>query len=94
MAAGMFGAVFNTPGDVIRSAIQNRFLASEPIPASFQPVSGIKEFFSMGAEIAGTKGITALWTGFPFKALHLGGSGALLAMLIPFFKQAMNVSRE
>lgn len=30
MAAGMFGAVFNTPGDVIRSTIQKRFLSAEP----------------------------------------------------------------
>jgi hypothetical protein len=48
----------------------------------------------MGAEIAGTKGISALWTGFPFKALHLGGSGALLATLIPIFKALMDVEQE
>jgi len=94
MAAGMFGAVFNTPGDVIRSSIQNRFLASTPVVQGLNPIGGVKDFFAMGAEIASTKGVTALWTGFPFKALHLGGSGALLATLIPIFKNMMDVDEE
>lgn len=38
--------------------------------------------------------LQALWTGFPFKAAHLGGSGALLAMLIPVFKNLMGVTQE
>jgi hypothetical protein len=42
MAAGMFGAVFNTPGDVIRSSIQNRFLASKPVIEGLNPIGGVK----------------------------------------------------
>ena len=45
----------------------------------------------MGGEIIAQKGVTGLWTGFQFKAVHLGGSGALLAMLIPFFKERLGV---
>jgi solute carrier family 25 2-oxodicarboxylate transporter 21 len=88
-AAGMFGAAFNTPGDVIRSTQQKATLAAAPEKRPFSVglcVSGITDFVAVGANIARTKGVPALWTGFGFKALHLGGSGALLAMLIPQFK--------
>jgi len=98
MAAGMFGAVFNTPGDVIRSTIQKRALAQmahEKVPFSASlMMGGVKDFFAVGGEIAATKGVSALWTGFPFKALHLGASGALLAMLIPVFKDVFGVGTE
>eukprot|EP00301_Raphidiophrys_heterophryoidea_P020629 c5270_g1_i1.p1 GENE.c5270_g1_i1~~c5270_g1_i1.p1 ORF type:complete len:335 (-),score=62.13 c5270_g1_i1:177-1091(-) len=97
-AAGMFGAVFNTPGDVIRSTLQKKYL-SEVAPAkqSFSVglcVDGFKEFFTVGATIASTRGVSALWAGFPFKAVHLGGSGALLALFMPFFKKLMGVNVE
>lgn len=99
--AGMFGACFNTPGDVIRSTIQKRALdswskdAAKKVPFSLGLMAGgVKEFFSVAGEIAAQKGVTALWTGFPFKAAHLGGSGALLAMLIPVFKGIMGVDQE
>ena len=88
-AAGMFGAIFNTPGDVIRSAQQKSIMAAAPVKNSFSPglvMSGVSSFFAMGAKIAAEKGVGGLYSGFSFKALHLGGSGALLAMLIPMFK--------
>lgn len=97
MAAGMFGAVFNTPGDVIRSTIQKRVLGGEPQRVPFtlaMPLRAVGEFFAEGGRIAASKGITGLWTGFGFKALHLGGSGALLALLIPTFKKLMGVHKE
>jgi len=47
----------------------------------------------LGAPLYGCR-LQALWTGFPFKALHLGGSGALLAMLIPVFKDVFGVGKE
>ena len=97
MAAGMFGACFNTPGDVIRSTIQKRFLATAPVKTDFSPsllTGAVKEFVATGAEIVGAKGVQGLWTGFTFKALHLGGSGALLATLIPLFKEALGVDEE
>jgi len=56
--------------------------------------SGVTEFFKVGAEIVSTKGAAGLYYGFGFKAIHLGGSGALLAWLMPLFKQLMSVSKE
>lgn len=88
----MFGAVFNTPGDVIRSAIQKKVLSSPPVKNAFSPAlmaGGVSDFFAMGGELVKAKGVTSLWSGFAFKAMHLGGSGALLALLIPMFTEAM-----
>lgn len=94
--AGMFGAVFNTPGDVIRSTIQKRMLnEANPGKQTFTPgllVSGVTEFFATGRAIAAAQGPGALYSGFPVKAMHLGGSGALLATLIPLFKNIMGVN--
>lgn len=93
-AAGMFGAVFNTPGDVIRSAQQKTVMAAPPVKHAFSPalmVTGVTNFFKMGGQIMASKGIGGLYSGFGFKAMHLGGSGALLAMLIPLFKGMFGV---
>lgn len=95
-AAGVFGSVFNTPGDVIRSVIQKRaFTVTERPKLSLGfLVSGVTDFFKIGSEIMASKGIGGLYYGFGFKALHLGGSGALLAWLVPFFKDLLSVSKE
>uniref|UniRef100_A0A0C3TZS4 Mitochondrial carrier protein n=1 Tax=Guillardia theta (strain CCMP2712) TaxID=905079 RepID=A0A0C3TZS4_GUITC len=96
-AAGIFGAVFNTPGDVIRSVRQRTFLASVPRRevCSFEICSrGFRHLVGTGATIVKQKGkyrLTGLYTGFGFKALHLGGSGALLALLVPTLKTWMGV---
>mmetsp|Transcript_2448 Transcript_2448/g.5885 ORF Transcript_2448/g.5885 Transcript_2448/m.5885 type:complete len:303 (+) Transcript_2448:40-948(+) len=93
-AAGMFGAIFNTPGDVIRSSQQKMIMAQPPVKHAFSPglvASGVTGFFAMGAQIFKSKGLGGLYSGFGFKAIHLGGSGALLAMLIPMFKGMMGV---
>jgi len=90
--AGMFGAIFNTPGDVIRSSSQKAILASEPKKHPFSIglcASGVAEFFKMGGTVVAKNGIGGLYMGFGFKALHLGGSGALLGALIPLFKKMM-----
>jgi hypothetical protein len=73
--AGVFGACFNTPGDTIRSNLQKR---------AFQGVKGLT-FWNVGKDIVASKGPGALYAGFKFKAFHLGGGGALMAFLIPFF---------
>ena len=96
-SAGVFGSIFNTPGDVIRSAIQKEVLAApgQRVPFSVGMMAGgVSQFFRVGGQIVAAKGLGGLWTGFPFKAMHLGGSGALLAILIPFFKERMGVSME
>eukprot|EP00667_Euglena_gracilis_P013237 EG_transcript_13643 len=93
--AGMFGALFNTPGDVIRSSLQRQHLGT---PCGHTPFSlglcwgGVADFFAMGAKIVSQSGASGLYSGFGFKAMHLGGSGALLAALIPLFKSLMNVN--
>lgn len=97
--AGVFGSVFNTPGDVIRTSMQKKVLAdvSQTAPARFSlqyAASGVTDFFVAGKEIVRAKGIPGLYYGFVFKSLHLGGSGALLALLIPMFKNVMGVRRE
>jgi hypothetical protein len=84
--AGVFGACFNTPGDTIRSVVQKRIFAAAQtgIPSKLPTT-----FLTVGKQIAQEKGVTALWAGFGFKALHLGGGGALMALLIPYFKGIM-----
>lgn len=92
--AGMFGALFNTPGDVIRSSFQRQVLQtpSGHVPFSLSLcVAGVTDFFAHGATIVQHNGFKGLYSGFGIKALHLGGSGALLAAFIPMFKTLMGV---
>ena len=49
---------------------------------------------SLGSEIVAAKGFQGLYSGFGFKALHMGGSGAFVAMLIPFFSKLMGIKRD
>lgn len=96
--AGILGAVFNTPGDVVRSAQQKKYMAETNVAKqSFSIrlcVDGVREFFQMGGVIYRAKGFGGLYAGFPIKAIHLGGSGAFLAMFIPLFKKLMGVDME
>jgi len=39
----------------------------------------------VGRDIYSTRGLEGLYAGFQSKALHLGGGGALMAFLIPFW---------
>jgi solute carrier family 25 2-oxodicarboxylate transporter 21 len=79
--AGVFGACLNTPGDTIRSTLQKKVLQTG--------AQGLT-FFSVGKDIVDAKGFGALYAGFGFKAFHLGGGGALMAFLIPFFQGVFN----
>jgi len=81
--AGMFGALLNTPGDTIRSSMQKKFLASAPGAAK-------ATCFGVGKEIIQARGVQGLYAGFKFKAFHLGGGGALMAFLIPFFNKVFD----
>lgn len=93
--AGVFGAMFNTPPDVVRSSLQKRVLAQ---PGEFRGFSlvlcaeGVSAHIKVASEIVAQNGVGGLWSGFGVKALHLGGSGALLAMFIPTFKKMMGVN--
>lgn len=81
--AGVFGACLNTPGDTIRSTLQKRVLQAVAVG---KPLAQNPTFWGVGSEIVKAKGFGALYAGFSFKAFHLGGGGALMAFLIPFFK--------
>lgn len=80
--AGVFGACLNTPGDTIRSALQKKVLSNVATQATL---------LSVGQDIIASKGVGALYAGFKFKAFHLGGGGALMAFLVPFFKDVFQV---
>jgi len=77
--AGVFGASLNTPCDTIRSNVQKRIFTGK---AANQAIT----FLGVGKELFAAKGLGGLYSGFKFKAFHLGGGGALMAFLIPFFK--------
>lgn len=83
--AGVFGACLNTPGDTIRSTIQKRVLSKIMNPSAAVSSELATTFFGVGQEIVASKGIAGLYAGFQFKAFHLGGGGALMAVMIPFF---------
>mmetsp|Transcript_39300 Transcript_39300/g.40024 ORF Transcript_39300/g.40024 Transcript_39300/m.40024 type:complete len:352 (-) Transcript_39300:303-1358(-) len=76
--AGVFGAMLNTPGDTIRTVIQKRVIGD---------LSGSTTFLKVGQEIVSSRGMSSLYAGFGFKAIHLGGGGALMAFFVPFFKK-------
>jgi len=80
--AGVFGALINTPGDTLRTVLQKRVLSNAAGSAE-------ATLLSVGREICKTRGFGGLYAGISFKALHLGGGGALMAFLIPFFKKAL-----
>eukprot|EP01061_Rhynchopus_euleeides_P046271 TRINITY_DN8711_c0_g2_i1.p2 TRINITY_DN8711_c0_g2~~TRINITY_DN8711_c0_g2_i1.p2 ORF type:complete len:315 (+),score=121.92 TRINITY_DN8711_c0_g2_i1:52-996(+) len=102
--AGTLGAMINTPGDVVRTNVQKAEMAKWISPPAtgvprynFGPSyvwSGITVSTSMASHIATTSGVGALWKGFFFKSVHLGGGGALLNLLIPMFKSMMGVTVE
>ena len=73
--AGVFGGALNTPSDTIRTIMQKNYFAGK--------ASG--SLLSVGRDIVNARGYKALYAGFGFKACHLGGGGALMAILLPFF---------
>jgi len=81
--AGVFGALINTPGDTLRTVLQKQVLSGAAGSAE-------ASLLSVGRDIVARRGVGGLWAGISFKALHLGGGGALMAFLIPFFKQAFD----
>jgi len=73
--AGVFGASLNTPFDTIRSSIQKSVFTG-----------GVRRrFVDVGRDIYNARGMGGLYAGFESKAFHLGGGGALMAFLIPFW---------
>ncbi len=83
--AGVTGAVFNTPGDTVRSVVQKRLLSTTPTRATF---------LSVGKEIVREKGVASLWSGFGWKAVHLGGGGAVMALAVPKVKALLGGKKD
>ncbi|CAE8587912.1 unnamed protein product [Polarella glacialis] len=88
--AGAFGTALNCWTDVCRSVIQKQAVA-ETFDAAIPRPSAIQHFmpgpfFGQAASIFQAKGMTGLYAGVGPKMIHLGGSGALLAVLMPRFK--------
>lgn len=81
--AGIFGASLNTPFDTIRSSTQRQILSGNAFDANNNKVT----LLTVGKSILQSKGFGGLYSGFNFKAVHLGTSGALMAVFMPFFKQ-------
>jgi hypothetical protein len=62
---------------VIRTNIQKAALSSNP---PYGPVAlsvSLAPMVSIGKDIVAQRGLGGLYAGFAFKALHMGGSGAL-----------------
>jgi len=88
--AGAFGTAVNCWTDVCRSVIQKQAVAdtfdlSKPAPSALEHLKP-GPFFGQAAKIMSEKGFGGLYAGVGPKMVHLGGSGALLAVLMPRFK--------
>jgi len=89
-AAGATGTAMNCWTDVCRSVVQKKALADTfdpaiPRPSMMEPLNPVP-FFATAGEIMSARGLTGLYSGVGPKMVHLGGSGAILAVLMPRFK--------
>lgn len=91
--AGVFGTVINCWTDVVRTVIQKEAIAKTFDPSLPRPAfgvsymaSGVTSVVSTASTIFASRGLSGLYAGFLVKSMYLGGSGALLAVLIPRFK--------
>ena len=92
--AGSVATIPNTPGDVVRSVVQKRLFGNSKLPAYGISVNGVLEHANIAKEIIYRNGIQGLYSGIGLKALHLGGSGALMAIFIPIFSNLMKISYD
>eukprot|EP01067_Filipodium_phascolosomae_P002003 Filipodium_phascolosomae@DN2257_c0_g1_i2.p1 len=93
-AAGVLGAICNTPADVIRTNIQKQGLSETCTESSLYMAVSPMKMVSLGQSIASSKGPQALFSGLLIKSCHLGGSGAFVAMLIPLFSSLFGVKKS
>jgi hypothetical protein len=89
-AAGATGTALNCWTDVCRSVVQKQALADTfnpeiPRPGMLEPLNP-GPFFGTAGSIFSSRGLTGLYSGVGPKMIHLGGSGAILAVLMPRFK--------
>merc|ERR1712203_234846 len=90
-AAGATGTALNCWTDVCRSVVQKKALADTFDPSIPRPsaisVYAPGPFVAEAGRIFAEKGIGGLYAGVGPKMIHLGGSGAILAVLMPRFKR-------
>jgi hypothetical protein len=89
--AGVFAVIPNAPGDVVRSVVQKKLFQDPSRVAYGVSFGGVAEHVAVAKEIVASSGVKGLYTGFGFKAMHLGGSGALMAMFVPMFADMMGI---
>ena len=97
--AGVFGTALNTWTDVVRTSIQKEALAHTFDPNVARPkfnfeylLSGPGSVVQTASGIFQARGIAGLYSGFLVKSIYLGGSGALLSVLVPRFKTLWGLS--
>ena len=56
--------------------------------------AGARSFVRAARGVVRRRGWGGLYTGFGAKALHLGGSGALMNLLVPAYKRALGMAEE
>lgn len=90
--AGATGVAMNCWTDVCRSIVQKQALADtfNPEIARPSPLAPLNPgpFFAQAQNLFATRGIGGLYAGVGPKMVHLGGGGALLAVLMPRFQTA------
>lgn len=91
--AGVAGAIANTPFDVVRTGVQKNYLQqlqsgtlqhSSTAYAASYPL-----YFNLMGDIIKQRGLKTCFNGFLMKSLHMGGSGACVALMIPQFAKFM-----
>lgn len=92
--AGVAGAMANTPVDVIRTNIQKAALGPNPPAGPVAMAVSLGPLIKLGSEIVAAKGVAGLYAGFAFKALHMGGSGAVSSRASGFVGQIICHFRE
>ena len=99
--AGVFGTILNCWTDVVRTGIQKQAVAETFNPAIPRPtfgpaymISGVTSVIGTAASIYANRGIPGLYAGFLVKSVYLGGSGALLAILMPRFKAMWGITSD
>jgi solute carrier family 25 2-oxodicarboxylate transporter 21 len=99
--AGVFGTALNTWTDVVRTSIQKEAVAQTFDAAIARPafnanyiLSGPGDMAATTSKIFAARGMQGLYAGFAVKSLYLGGSGALLSVLVPRFKTLWGLKEE
>lgn len=93
--AGTFAACFNTPADVVRSVVQRQMLSDPTRKAYGISFGGVAEHITCTGKLIRDRGVSkGLFPGFGFKALHLGGSGALMALFVPIFSKMLGIKYD